>query len=75
MVLLLTIFELFDDALAMIHNITWSFTECEAGTYGRKCENRCGHCVNQTDCFHVNGTCLKGCGTGYLGNECKTGNV
>ena len=65
----------FDDALGMIHYNTWYFTECESGTYGRKCENSCGHCVNQTDCFHINGTCLKGCGTGYLGNECKTGNV
>lgn len=56
----------------------WSlrfFTECDQGTYGTKCENKCGQCMNRIDCFHVNGTCLKGCGAGYLGNKCTIGNI
>ena len=56
-------------------SISYSFTECETGTYGRKCGNICGHCLNQTDCFHENGTCLNGCSAGYLGNLCKKGNT
>ena len=50
-------------------------TECESGTYGRECKSNCGHCFNSTDCFHVNGTCLKGCDAGFLGNMCKTRNT
>lgn len=50
------------------------FSECESGTYGKECKGKCGHCFNSTDCFHVNGTCLSGCGPGYLGNLCTTRN-
>lgn len=51
------------------------FSECETNTYGKECRNQCGHCIDSTDCFHVNGTCLDGCGAGYFGNECKTRNA
>lgn len=51
------------------------FAECESGTYGKECKGRCGHCLNSTDCFHVNGTCLNGCGPGFRGNMCTTRNI
>ena len=55
--------------------VTLFFTECDPGTYGTKCENKCGQCMNQINCFRVNDTCLKGCGAGYLGNKCTIGNI
>ena len=51
------------------------FSECETGTYGKECGNQCGHCIDPTDCFHVNGTCLGGCSAGYLGNTCNIRNT
>ena len=29
-------------------------------------------CLNNDDCYHVNGTCVKGCLPGYMGDKCKT---
>ena len=45
---------------------------CETGTYGKDCSNACGHCLNETNCIHTNGTCTTGCEAGYFGNICKT---
>ena len=44
---------------------------CNQGTYGRDCNKTCGHCLQQTDCHHINGTCLTGCKPGYFGELCK----
>lgn len=46
--------------------------DCDIGTYGNECNNTCGHCINEDDCFYTNGTCLNGCDSGYLGALCKT---
>lgn len=48
------------------------FIACENGTYGQECANTCGQCIDDF-CFHTNGTCLNGCGPGYIGELCKTG--
>ena len=40
--------------------------------YGKQCNNICGHCF-ENDCLHINGTCLRGCEIGYVGEMCKTG--
>lgn len=36
------------------------------------CKERCGHCREFDQCFHINGTCLTGCDAGYQGEYCKT---
>lgn len=51
------------------------YLECNQGTYGKDCQHRCGSCINQTHCYYVNGTCLEGCDTGYLGDKCVDGNT
>lgn len=48
---------------------------CQNRTYGQNCKNTCGHCLNYEDCFHVNGTCVMGCESGYKGNTCNTGQL
>nr|XP_022304629.1 multiple epidermal growth factor-like domains protein 10 isoform X1 [Crassostrea virginica] len=45
--------------------------ECRHGQYGEACENVCGQCIDQSECHHVNGTCLNGCRPGYKGNHCS----
>ena len=46
---------------------------CSNGTYGKECNHTCGYCLDQDECHHINGTCVKGCDPGYLGDVCKTG--
>ena len=46
---------------------------CNNGTYGKECNNTCGYCLDQDECHHINGTCVKGCDPGYIGDLCKTG--
>lgn len=57
-----------------IVNLYLMYLECNQGTYGKDCQHRCGSCINQTHCHYVNGTCLEGCGPGYLGQRCDEGN-
>ncbi|XP_078327376.1 uncharacterized protein LOC111113020 isoform X6 [Crassostrea virginica] len=45
--------------------------ECWNGTYGEVCNGTCGHCLANTVCNHVNGTCESGCTPGYQGGFCK----
>ena len=45
---------------------------CSNGTYGKECNHTCGYCLDQDECHHINGTCVKGCDPGYLGDLCKT---
>lgn len=47
------------------------FIACERGTYGQKCNQNCGSCLHEDECFHVNGTCLTGCKPGFKGDLCK----
>ena len=51
-----------------------SLSECDGGKYGQDCGNTCGSCINETQCHHINGTCLKGCDPGYKGDKCTEGN-
>ena len=47
-------------------------SECDLGTYGDMCNEKCGNCQDQTKCHHSNGTCLTGCNDGFQGALCKT---
>ena len=49
------------------------FLACSRGAYGTKCHEMCGHCFEEQNCFHIDGTCLNGCDPGYYGVSCKTG--
>nr|XP_022308884.1 cell death abnormality protein 1-like isoform X1 [Crassostrea virginica] len=46
-------------------------SECQHGKYGYRCEMTCGHCEDKKNCDRANGTCLRGCKQGYLGEDCK----
>ncbi|XP_061194970.1 multiple epidermal growth factor-like domains protein 10 [Saccostrea echinata] len=46
---------------------------CDGGRYGQDCGQRCGACLGYKQCHHINGSCLKGCDTGYGGELCQTG--
>lgn len=48
------------------------FSACPVGKYGPNCGEICGHCYNNTVCYHGNGTCLEGCEAGYWNHNCKT---
>uniref|UniRef100_A0A096M2V5 Multiple EGF-like-domains 10 n=1 Tax=Poecilia formosa TaxID=48698 RepID=A0A096M2V5_POEFO len=41
--------------------------ECPVGTFGAGCAKTC-HCMNNSKCVHINGTCL--CDAGYTGEKC-----
>ncbi|XP_061170724.1 protein draper-like [Saccostrea echinata] len=44
---------------------------CSIGKFGIHCKETCsGHCLNDTNCDHVNGSCNKGCDNGYTGDGC-----
>ncbi|CAG5114847.1 unnamed protein product, partial [Candidula unifasciata] len=57
--------------------------ECGKGTYGQGCQEECSQeCVAsrnplESSCDHVNGSCLYGCQSGYIGvtcvDKCPTG--
>ena len=46
-------------------------TECQQGKHGYRCEMTCGHCEGNKNCVRSNGTCLRGCKQGYVGEDCK----
>lgn len=46
------------------------FQVCPEGQYGKLCSFRCGNCLNQDPCYHINGSCLFGCSSGWKGNYC-----
>lgn len=52
---------------------TSSEIECIAGFYGDECSSDCGHCLNNTACHHVTGTCVNGCEPGYKAPNCSIG--
>ena len=43
--------------------------------FGQNCGEKCGECVNDEQCHHINGTCLNGCDRGFQGHECNEGEV
>ncbi|XP_065925681.1 platelet endothelial aggregation receptor 1 isoform X1 [Magallana gigas] len=45
--------------------------ECLDQNYGLECQQICGNCKNKEPCHHVNGSCLNGCASGYVGNTCN----
>ena len=45
---------------------------CSQGTFGKECNATCGYCLDMDDCEHINGTCLKGCASGFMEPLCKT---
>lgn len=48
--------------------------ECTAGYYGLECNSTCvGHCKDNKQCNHINGTCDDGCKDGYTGSNCTEG--
>lgn len=47
--------------------------ECTNNKYGDGCQTNCGHCLNMSQCHHINGTCFDGCDPGYEGQKCNQG--
>ena len=50
------------------------FSECDGGTYGADCRYHCGHCLDKQLCDAIDGSCLNGCSSGYLGAKCTESN-
>lgn len=48
--------------------------ECDVGKFGQNCSSLCGHCLEKEQCHYINGTCPKGCDSGYHGSDCTRGN-
>lgn len=49
-------------------------TECDDGTYGYNCVNRCsGHCINGSLCNKQTGCCDSGCIPGFANDDCGKG--
>ena len=47
------------------------FTGCQSGYFGDKCKLSCsGHCLNNSVCDHIDGSCSDGCESGYIGKLC-----
>ena len=47
---------------------------CDDQMYGVNCSQKCGACLDNGACHHINGSCLKGCDKGYHGQKCDQGN-
>ena len=47
---------------------------CDDQMYGVNCSQKCGACLGNGACHHMNGSCLKGCDKGYQGRKCDQGN-
>lgn len=45
--------------------------ECDRGSYGIGCNETCGQCRDVSQCSNVNGSCLTGCGAGFIGDLCE----
>ena len=53
--------------------INFVVAECQPGTWGDMCRERC-HCQDSHEvCNHINGSCTSGCGSGYGGLHCNLG--
>ncbi|BFZ21516.1 hypothetical protein BsWGS_24555 [Bradybaena similaris] len=46
-------------------------SNCTSEYYGFECQKKC-NCYFQDTCFVRTGGCLKGCATGYMGEDCNT---
>ena len=55
-------------------NIDYQIAACDNQMYGVNCSQKCGACVDNEACHHINGSCLKGCDKGYHGQKCDQGN-
>nr|XP_022290416.1 scavenger receptor class F member 2-like [Crassostrea virginica] len=44
--------------------------ECNGYKYGQDCNLTCGHCLDDKQCHHVNGRCIRGCEVGFEGETC-----
>nr|XP_034322514.1 multiple epidermal growth factor-like domains protein 10 [Crassostrea gigas] len=44
---------------------------CGRGYFGPDCRNKCGQCLNVSQCHYINGSCLAGCVHGYRGDYCN----
>ncbi|KAK6180307.1 hypothetical protein SNE40_012489 [Patella caerulea] len=55
-----------------IMNVSFVFTDCEAGLYGDSCTSKCGKCADETPCDIITGNCgLVGCAEGFRGSLCQ----
>lgn len=56
--------------------LTLLVKECDDGTFGYDCENKCsGNCQNGAPCDKDNGNCLNGCNPGYTYDNCSKGTI
>lgn len=46
---------------------------CDDGLFGENCNTSCGRCLNSEPCHHINGSCAKGCESGFQGWNCTEG--
>lgn len=47
------------------------FTECNDGSYGKDCLEKCSENCWNTKCNHVTGKCIGGCKDGWRGFNCS----
>lgn len=59
--------------LLIAFTCTLLLKECDGGLFGVNCGMSCGHCRNNQQCNHINGTCADGCDQGYMGDNCTKG--
>lgn len=58
-----------------MHMMISFFIACSEGYFGENCNSSCGHCLNETACHHINGTCDDECDPGYQAPYCKDGKI
>jgi hypothetical protein len=49
------------------------FEGCNDGVFGENCDSSCGRCLDSQPCHNINGACLNGCESGYIGSNCTEG--
>ena len=50
-------------------------TECDDGTYGLNCAQKCGVCRNFVPCNKTDGICQGGCEDGFNGDQCQINGI
>ncbi|KAI0224033.1 hypothetical protein LSAT2_024929 [Lamellibrachia satsuma] len=68
----LVIFVRFLQAATTDHTASTCYSYCDDGSYGINCNESCGHCKLQSNCFIGNGSCPNGCEPWYISDVCKT---
>ena len=54
--------------------LVYSSLGCISDYYGENCSRKCGYCLDNETCHHINGNCEQGCNPGYIAPLCSKGN-